>query len=336
MQPSEAAMAWSAEAIGPGARILTVEGMHDGFGPWRLRIEHRETVHEVVLRAVRQRDSIGPQPIATGAAALRLAEQAGLSAPRLIAADLDGRAAGAPATLETYLPGSSRLPASVSAAQLRSVGAAIARVHAIPLSPRPPDLPYRRWTMSPSDPAGDRRWAALYASCPDDQKEAVLLAWQEATGGSIERARRVVGVPRSTPLLHLADERIREHGRPAEPTVFVHGDVWWGNTRWDGDHCFALIDWKDSGAGSPGVDLGNLRLQMAITYGVDTIDRVLEGWQLQAGRPAINLAYWDAIAGLRTPAVFEGYPGFEDGEPVGSSTIAERRDDFLRGALDRL
>lgn len=329
-------MNWAAEAIGPGARILGVQGMHDGFGPWLLRIEHRETLHEVVLRATRQRGSIGPQPIATGAAALRLAEQSGLSAPRLIAADLDGRSAGATATLETYLPGSSKLPTTVSPAQLRSVGAAIAKVHAVPLSPRPPDLPYRRWTMSPSDAAGDRRWAALYAICADDEKEAVLLAWREATGGSIERARRVVRVPRSTPLLHLADERIRDHGRPSEPTVFVHGDVWWGNTRWDGDDCFALIDWKDSGAGSPGVDLGNLRMQMAITYGVDTVDQVLDGWQQQAGEPASNVAYWDAIAALRTPAVFEGYPAFRDDQRVGSSIIAERRDAFLRGAIDRL
>ena len=336
MQPSEAALNWSAEAIGPGARILTVQGMHDGFGPWLLRVECDGTVHEVVLRAVRQRGSIGPQPIATGAAALRLAEEAVLSAPRLIAADLGGAATGASATLETCLPGTSRLPTSVSPAQLRSLGAAVAKVHAVPLTPRPPELPYRRWTMSPSDPAGDRRWAALYEISADDDKEAVLRAWCEATGGSIERARRVVRAPRSTPLLHLADERIRDHGVPAEPTVFVHGDVWWGNTRWDGDHCFALIDWKDAGAGSPGVDLGNLRLQMAITFGVDTIDHVLEGWQQEAGRPAVNLAYWDAIAALRTPAVFEGYPGFEAGEPVGPSTIAERRDTFLRGAIDRL
>jgi aminoglycoside phosphotransferase (APT) family kinase protein len=336
VQPSEAALKWVTDAIGPDAEVLTVQGMHDGSGPWLLRIQHQGRTRAVVLRVARQRDSIGPRLIATGAAALRFAEQRGISAPRLVAADLDGSVAGAPATLETYLPGSSELPTAVSPAQLRSAGAAIATVHAIPLSPRPPDLPYRRWTMASGDPAGDRRWAALYEICADDEKQAVLRAWCESTGGSIEQAMKAVNVPRSTPLLHLADERIREHGTPSEPTVFVHGDVWWGNTRWDGDHCFALIDWKDSGAGSPGVDLGNLRMQMAITYGPNTCDHVLDGWERQTGRQASNVAYWDAVAALNTPAVFEGYPAFDGGEPVGQSTIAERRDAFLRAAIDRL
>ena len=336
MQPSGVLTDWVVQAIGAGAEILSAQGLHDGNGPWLLRIDHQGTTHEVVLRTAGQRGSIGPQPIATGAAALRFAEQVGLSAPRLIAADLNGMKAGVPATLETCLPGTSRLPTTVSPTQLRSVGAAIAKVHAIPLAPRPPDLPFRRWSMAPSDPAGDRRWAALYASCEKHEREAVLAAWCEATGGSIERARRVVQVPRSTPLLHLADERIREHGRPFEATVFVHGDVWWGNTRWDDALCFALLDWKDAGAGSPGVDLGNLRFQMAVTYGLDTPDDVLAGWQEESGHVPSHIAYWDAIAALRTPAVFEDYPAFEDGEPVGQATVAERRDTFLRLAIDRL
>lgn len=212
--PAPTALAWAATAIGRGAKVLAVHALHNGSGPWRLQIDHQGRRHDVVLRTVGQRGSIGLRPIATGAAALRLAEERGLEAPRLIAADLEGRVAGVPATLETYLRGKSQLPSAVSPTQLRSAGAAIAKVHAIPLAPRPPDLPYRRWTMSPSDPSGDRRWGALYAITADHEKAAVLDAWCEATGGSIERARRIVSTPQSTPLLHLADERIREHGRP--------------------------------------------------------------------------------------------------------------------------
>lgn len=336
VQPSDEVISWVKAVVGPGTEVLTVRGMHDGSGPWLLQIEHQQAIREVVLRVVGQRYSIGRQPIATGAAALRLAERHGLCAPRLIAADLTGEKAGAPATLETYLPGSSAVPTMVSPAQLRSAGAAIAKVHAVPLAPRPPDLPYRRWTMSPGDPAGDRRWAALYQICTDDEKDDVLRAWCESTGGSIQQAIRSVNVPRSTPLLHLADEWIRDHDRPTEPTVFVHGEVWWGNTRWDGDHCFALIDWKDSGAGSPGVDLGNLRLHMAITYGPDAPDPVLEGWERETGRPARNLAYWDVTAALNTAAEVTGLDAFDHGHPVGQSIINSRRDAFLRTALDRL
>lgn len=75
---------------------------------------------------------------------------------------------------------------------------------------------------------------------------------------------------------------------------------------------------------------------MTITYGPGTADHVLEGWERQAGRPASNLAYWDTVAALRTPAVFEGFPAFDGGEPVGQAIIAERRDAFLRAAIQRL
>jgi hypothetical protein len=65
--------------------------------------------------------------VITNARALRLAETHGLAGPRLIAADLDGRASGTVATLETFLSGSSDLPPMVSAARLREAGAASGR-----------------------------------------------------------------------------------------------------------------------------------------------------------------------------------------------------------------
>ena len=77
---------------------------------------------------------------------------------------------------------------------------------------------------------------------------------------------------------------------------------------WDGDVCLALIDWKTAGVGDPGVDFGELRKQMAITYGL---------------RASGGSAYWDVVAALNTPT--ELWPG-----------ATERRDEFLRDALRRL
>jgi aminoglycoside phosphotransferase (APT) family kinase protein len=143
----------------------------------------------------------------------------------------------------------------------------------------------------------------------------------------------------TTPLLQQADERVRSHGAPAAASVFLHGDVWGGNMLWEGDRCVALIDWKTAGVGDPGVDLGSLRMQMALQYGQDAPAHVLEGWQRQAGRAATAVPYWDSVAALNTPTVIHAdwLPGFaEDGSPLDAAAVTERRDAFLRAALDQL
>ena len=78
---------------------------------------------------------------------------------------------------------------------------------------------------------------------------------------------------------------------------------------------------------------------MALQYGQDAPAHVLEGWQRQAGRAAIAVPYWDAVAALNTPTVIHGewLPGFAgDGSLLDAAAVTERRDAFLRTALDQL
>jgi hypothetical protein len=80
-------------------------------------------------------------------------------------------------------------------------------------------------------------------------------------------------------------------------------------------------------------------MQMALQYGQDAPARVLEGWQRQAGRAAIAVPYWDAVAALNTPTMIHGewLPGFaDDGSPLDAAAVTKRRDEFLRTALDQL
>jgi aminoglycoside phosphotransferase (APT) family kinase protein len=112
-----------------------------------------------------------------------------------------------------------------------------------------------------------RRWATLYRVSTDSDRPAVVDALCELTGWQVDAAIRVMTGTHSTPLLQFADDRIRAMDRPRGETVFVHGDIWGGNMLWSGNTCLALIDWKTAGAGDPGVDLGELRMQMAIQYG---------------------------------------------------------------------
>jgi aminoglycoside phosphotransferase (APT) family kinase protein len=331
--PSESVIRWAADAIGVGAKVVAVKGL-GGSGPWLLHIDHGGSTREVVLRVA---GTIWASGIATGAAGLRLAEVHGLAAPRLITSDLDGLVAGAAATLETALPGSSASPPKVSTERLREAGAVLAKVHAVPLTPQR-DLPLRIRPCDVDDRAMWQRWATLYQASPDSEKPAVVAALCELTGWPTDHARLVLSGPRSSPLLQLADERLRAIPRPQGETVFVHGDIWAGNMLWSGDSCVALIDWKNAGAGDSGVDLGNLRIKMAIQYGPDAPAHVLDGWQRESGRQATNVAYWDVVAAANSPAILDDYEqGFDDqGHEIDWPTKTKRRDAFLREALDRL
>lgn len=228
-----------------------------------------------------------------------------------------------------------RFRPAVSPGRLREFGAAIARVHAVRLEPRD-GLPLLTRSKQMDYPM-ERRWATLYHASREQAKPDVIKALGELTGWRAERARRVtMDAPPGTALLQLADERIRATPRPQRQSVFLHGDVWGGNSLWDGDTCVALIDWKDAGVGDPGVDLGGLRLDMAIQYGMDAPQHVLEGWERTAGRAATDVAYWDTIAALNTPTVLNEACFDHDGSPLDAMAATERRDAFLRTAISVL
>lgn len=267
--------------------VTGVRSLHGGESPWWIDVTTpTESPFAVVLRTPSSR--IGPDMIATNAAALAVAEKHGLPAPRLLATDLAGRAAGTPASLETVVSGTSSWPPAPSVELLLAAGAALAHVHNVLLGPQP-QLPLRPRPIAVDDFAHDRR----------------------------------VGRMPTTALLQLADDRVRAFAAPAVPTVFVHGDVWPGNTVLDRGGFRALIDWKYAGVGNPGVDLGEVRKNVAILYDDnDAHGHVLDGWQRAAGTRADHIHYWDAVAALNTP--------------TDAHHATRRRDEFLRAAIARL
>jgi hypothetical protein len=110
-----------------------------------------------------------------------------------------------------------------------------------------------------------------------------------------------------------------------------------------------MIDWDAAGAGSPGIDLGTLRSDVALFFGSSPLastglpaaDEVLAGWQQAAGRPAEHVAYWDAAAALCTVGDMSYcLPGDmldEVGRPdLNTALLTARRDAFLAAALDEL
>lgn len=289
--PTKLMLDWAAAAISRGARITKVRPLHGKGAPWQLSIEHAGGTTDAVLR-VPTWPGINASMVITAAVALEVAERHGLAAPRLIDADLAGGVTGAPMTLETLVPGTTAWPPPPSAERLRTAGAALARVHAVAMAPRA-HLPFRPRPIAVDDFAADRRNGRMP----------------------------------TTPLLQAADELVTTHGLPPGDTIYLHGDVWPGNLIWVGDEVAALIDWKTAGVGAPGVDVCELRKQVAITFGPETPAYVLDGWERATGTKASDVAYWDAVAALNTRTELDRLDG------VGAT---DRRDAFLRTALANL
>src|SRR5215218_6406114 len=205
-----------------------------------------------------------------------------------------------PAVLVEQVAGTSAIPPERPPARLRALGRAAAALHAVALAPSEA-LPRRDRPIAVED------FAALRRQQP----------W---------------------PLLLEAEARVAALPSP-DAAVFVHGDLWQGNALWSGDTLAALVDWDCAGTGAPGVDLGSLRCDAAICFGVEAADDLRDGWEEAAGRPAADLAYWDVVAALSTPPDMGWFPEAIAGQGRPDLTrelLVGRRDEFLRAALDRL
>ena len=246
--------------------------------------------------------------LATEVAALELAGSCGLPVPRVVSTDLEGTVCeGRLAVLTSLVAGTSRVSAPPPLARFRALGALAAGLHAVPPPPPSADLPVRE------RPLGAVDFAALRQAAP----------------------------PR--PLLVAAEETLGEVPVPERPPVFVHGDLWQGNTLWagqgDGATLTGVVDWDCAGVGPAGIDLGSLRCDAALSAGPHAADAVLTGYEAAADRPADDVAYWDVVAGLCTPPTIGWFADAirdQGRTDLTQPTLLTRRDAFLRDALHRL
>lgn len=296
--------------MGGGAELVAAEPLRPDGRPWLLQFLRSGTSGPVVQAVVKTGDAEWRAELATEAAALAVAEAHGLAAPRVIDADLVGDEAGALAVLFTFVDGSSDIPLDASRERLQALGAAAAEFHAVPRQPCD-ELPLRERHMPWIDLSSERR----------------------------------AGEQPSTPLLDAGDElltRLPDPVAAGEQLVFVHGDLWQGNTMWLGDGTYAgTIDWEAAGAGSYGVDLGSLRLDAALLHGApsDAYDEIVAGWERASGQRVKNLAYWDLVAALNTSADMSAFlPTMHQAgrADLDGPLLTARRDAFLQAAIDRL
>lgn len=299
--PDQAVLDWVAGLFGGDAVVRVVRGLRAGDNPWLLRIEQDSRTTEAVLKTV---NPARPARLFTEIAALRLAEEHGVAAPRILGYDTGDAGSGSVALLQTVVPGRSAIPIEPTTPRLREMGAVAASLRTITVEPSP-QLPVRTRPITARDFARER-----------------------ATGSDP-----------GTALLRHADERLRRHPVPVGTRVLVHGDLWQGNLMWTGDAVTGLIDWDMAGVGDNGIDLAALRLDAALVFDMGAADQVLAGWTDVTGVAPPALAYWDAVAAQNLPsdlALFLATIHAQGRDDLSAAVLNARRDAFLSAALDRL
>jgi hypothetical protein len=80
-------------------------------------------------------------------------------------------------------------------------------------------------------------------------------------------------------------------------------------------------------------------LDAVIMFGPSAAAAVLVGWRRATGRAADAMAYWDLVAALTTPPDMTQWlsVAHDHGRvDLDAATLNNRRDTFLRSALDQL
>jgi len=198
--------------------------------------------------------------------------------------------------------GTSVIPSEPDPEQLRALGRVAARISSIEPTPSPA-LPVRSRPIECEDFAG---------LCREQGASDLLRAAEAAVAATWPQ-----------------DER----------SGLVHGDLWCGNTVWDGGRLTAVLDWDCAGVGPAGIDLGSLRSDAAWCHGIEAAEHVLDGWEAETGRTASDVPYWDAVAALASPPDMGSFPvsmALQGRSDLTREVMLKRRDAFLGAALSQL
>ena len=223
-----------------------------------LRIESGGATREVVLRRWVRGDWRVTDPEFSPvqeAATYELLASSPVRAPRLLAADVEGRECDVPAILITRMPGTPPPVPTVARGLLTQLASALPLVHAV-------------------DPARASRLLPAYGPY-NEPTNTRAPAW--ARRQTVwERAIDAVAAPPRT-----------------EAPAFIHRDYHPGNTLWAGGTLTAIVDWTPASWGPPSVDLAHMRANLAITSGLEAAAEFLDLYDAVAGRPADFDPYWD-------------------------------------------
>lgn len=231
--------------------------------------------------------------------ALTAVEHFPVPSPPPLFLDHDGARFGDPAVVMGALPGTvlHEMPRGVT--WLRRATAAMARLHAIPLSDVPAQIP--AW------PRLLDRWT------PDGLPPALGKAAAEVI----------------TELRHRARVARR---------AFCHGDFYLGNLLFAGEVLTGIVDWERAKIMPAGNEVARFRMDLAIHPGGDTPRVFLDAYLKETATLAVeDLALWDVLAGaVGLAGADRSRQGLEEiGVPLDTVTVTRRATSFLENALAR-
>jgi Ser/Thr protein kinase RdoA (MazF antagonist) len=213
--------------------------------------------------------------------------------------DHDGARFGDPAIVMGALPGTVLHEVPPSVTWLRRATTALARLHAIPLSEVPAEIPawprlLDRWTPRGLPPALGQAAAEVI-----------------------------------TELRHRARVASR---------AFCHGDFYLGNLLFAGEVLTGIVDWERAKVMPAGNEVARFRMDLAIHPGGDAPGVFLNAYLKETAAPAVeDLALWDVLAGaVGLAGADRSRQGLEEiGVSLDTVTVARRAAGFLENALAR-
>jgi aminoglycoside phosphotransferase (APT) family kinase protein len=222
-------------------------------------------------------------------ALLRAASAGGVRVPPPIAFDA-GDVDRAPFMLMGFVAGEAsghRLTkqAGDHAGLLRTIGANLARLHAVPLAQ--PSL-------------------SFLGAPADDPTRELIASYRESV--TTWRAR----TDDARPVIEWTLRWLEAHLPAPAPPVLVHRDYRVGNLLVDGGELAATLDWEFAGVGDPREDLGwfaapcwRFARPDREAGGLGELDDLLDGYNAAAGTryAARDLAYWQVLGQLRWAVV---------------------------------
>jgi hypothetical protein len=265
-------LTWAASIAGFSGRTAAVHDLSQpgSNGPWALELERGEPVAGVVVHVLGGADA--PDDVAQclhlQLAALESALAAGLPVPAVLAVDPNGESSGWVAMVQEWIAGSSSIPVEPDGRRMRALGRVAAGIHAVTVA-EDAQLPPRVRSI------GDVDFRRFGPADGDDSRSAALY--------------------------RAAFDYVDAHPCAPPARSLTHGDLWQGNVTWSGDTVSGVLDWDEAGVGAAGIDIGSLRMDIAVMYGVRWSDEVSAGWREATGAPVADAPYWDLVAVTSSP-----------------------------------